>query len=240
MTFKDNKMEWKTFALYPECSVKLIDYKTELSINLEKRIENLWVAKKRLYPNLFNGRVFTVTLIFPHQITGYWTEYRYVSAQMENKEFNEFLCLKPLAVTGLIFCDNGFILGKRNSNSVYLPNYWQCAPAGSVESRHEEKTVNLHEQLFVEAREELGLKKDFFSNSRILIATQHPEKGIIDIGIMLKTHLNFQQIYNYWQKKGNSEYDELICISDLTLLPKPIIPSTRYLIKASYKDNNRI
>ena len=57
---------------------------------------------------------------------------------------------------------------------------------------------------------------------------------------MLKTHLNFQQIYNYWQKKGNSEYDELICISDLTLLPKPIIPSTRYLIKASYKDNNRI
>lgn len=50
--------------------------------------------------------------------------------------------LKPLAVVGLMFAQDGIVIGRRADNSIYLPGYWQGAPAGNVESRAQENTVD--------------------------------------------------------------------------------------------------
>lgn len=226
-------MKWETISLDPTCSVHVFNKQIELSSNVKDQIEHIWYVKKQAFPNLFNGRIFTVTSLSPHQITGYWTEYKYALAQMENREFYNTLLLQPLAVTGLICCKDGFILGKRSQKAIYLPNYWQSAPAGNVESRHEENAVDLYQQLFIEAKEELGLEQELFSTIHILNATIHPRTHITDIGMMLHTNLSFQQIYKYWQENQNTEYDELICIADVTSIPKPLVPSTQLLINES-------
>lgn len=84
---------------------------------------------------LFNGPVFSADTITPDRITGHWTEYRRVLAQMQHCALFDTLRIRSLAVTGLLQCADGLILGRRETDSVYQAGIWQSPPAGSVERR---------------------------------------------------------------------------------------------------------
>ncbi len=228
-------MLWKTIPLKSNCSIEILDKKVFFHSDINKKIEYIWNLKKRENPNLFNGRVFTVTNLSDIKITGFWTEYKFIVAQMKNHQFYQELNLQPLAITGLIRCPEGFILGKRNNHAIYMSNYWQTCPAGSIESRNQDNNINLIDQLFAELQEELGLDKTYFQQPILINATTHPETHIIDLGFSLKTNLSFENIRHHWIDKGNTEYDELICISNPITLPNPIIPTAKNLIKEILK-----
>lgn len=224
-------MYWETFTLNPLLKINVISTPKNYSSLLEHEVNAIWDYKKKQFPKLFNGRVFNVEAITPDTITGYWTEYKYVMAQAEKTELYPELSIRSLAVIGLIKCPQGFVLGKRTTKSVYLPGYWQSPPAGTVESREGKDDVNLLNQLYAEAEEELGLPQSALFNPSIISATEHTDTHIIDIGILFATNLDFQQIQKLWQKHNNPEYDELLCCSQYSELPENTLPTTRFLIQ---------
>lgn len=224
-------MQWETITLNSSLKINIISYPKIYSSSLENEVNNIWNIKKKQFPKLFNGRVFNVIDLTSDSITGYWTEYKYVLAQTEKPKLYPDLIIRSLAVIGLIQCPEGFVLGKRTLKSIYLPGYWQSSPAGTVESREDKDDVNLLNQLYAEAEEELGLYKSNLFNPRITSATEHTNTHIIDIGILLETKLSFQQIQTLWQENKNPEYDELLCCSQYSELPENTLPTTRYLIR---------
>ncbi|MDI2111885.1 NUDIX hydrolase [Commensalibacter nepenthis] len=224
-------MEWETILLDSALTVNIIPAPQILSASLKKEVNDIWEEKKKYYPNLFNGRIFNVQALSKNLITGFWTEYKFVLAQTEKPELYSELAIRSLAVIGLIRCPQGFLIGKRAANSVYLPGYWQSPPAGTVESRDGNNDVILTQQLYAEANEELGLNTHHLINPKIISATEHTDTHIIDIGILLKTNLSFIQILELWKKNNNSEYDELCCCAHYTDLPENTLPTTRFLIQ---------
>ncbi|MDI2090218.1 NUDIX hydrolase [Commensalibacter oyaizuii] len=225
-------MQWETFALEPSLKVRSISNPYIYPSLLEAEVNRLWENKKKQFPKLFNGRIFNVTTITSNNITGYWTEYKYVLAQTVKPELYTQLLIRSLAVIGLIQCSQGIILGKRSTNAVYLPGYWQSPPAGTVESRQNTDDVNLLDQLYAEAQEELGLQQNDFFNPTILSATEHSDTHIIDIGIKLETQLSYQVILQKWKENANPEYQALICINNQLDIPDRTLPTTLYLLKS--------
>ncbi|CAI3922663.1 unnamed protein product [Commensalibacter communis] len=224
-------MQWETIFLDSALAITIIPNPQILSIELKNQVEDIWEEKRKLFPYLFNGRIFNVQELTPNLITGYWTEYKYVLAQTERLELYSELAIRSLAVIGLIQCPQGFIIGKRTNKSVYLPGYWQSAPAGTVESRDKNDNIDLTQQLLAEANEELGLNIFHLTNPKIISATEHTNTHIIDVGILLKTELSFEEITSLWKNNNNPEYDELCCCASYTDLPENTLPTTRFLVE---------
>jgi len=176
---------------------------------LEAEVEAIWAQARAARPGLFNGRVFTAENITPSGITGHWTEFRRVFAQMRAPALFGVLGLRPLAVVGVLRTPGGVLLGQRAHDAIYQPGRWQTCPAGSVESRGGEERVDLAAQILAEAEEELGLPPASVAAGAALVAVEHPRTHILDIALALETRLHLPEILTLWQNRANREYATL-------------------------------
>ncbi|WP_141493146.1 NUDIX hydrolase [Neokomagataea tanensis] len=224
--------KWPTIHLNSDIKIKITNKKNNLFTKYDKIIEEIWLNKKKTYPTLYNGRVFCVDSMTPDHIHGHWDEYKNILAQMSQPALFAENPLKPLAVVGLFKASDGVIIGRRAKNSIYLPGYWQGLPAGNVETREESDHVDLKQQILAEALEELGLSAHELEVGPPLIACEHPDTHIIDIGIALYSRLPFDEVEARCQKYGNAEYDALMClVSDQPSLPDQIVPTLIALLE---------
>ncbi|WP_419728539.1 NUDIX hydrolase [Lichenicola sp.] len=212
-----------------------------LPADLEADVESIWSAERARRPVLFNGRVFSADTITPSLITGHWTEYRCVLAQIRKPSLYARLKVRPLAVNGLVECADGLVLGRRHADAVYLPGRWQAAPAGNVEARAGDD-VNLIEQVHVELREELGLLPNMIDLTRPVAAIEHTDTHVVDVGLLLRTPLSFAEIARHRQQAGNDEYDLLQVVPTDALgrfmreNASTLLPSAHILIECWQRD----
>jgi hypothetical protein len=206
---------------------------------IEAETAALWDQARRARPDLFNGTVFSADNITPTRIEGHWTEYRRVLAQMRMPDLFAALRIRALAVNGLLECADGFVVGRREPGSIYQPGAWQGAPAGSVERRCDassanrggNKRIDLAEQILAECEEELGLEARDIVVLRPLAAVEHPGSHVVDIGLLLRTGLDFAQVRAAWESGGNREYDQLHLLgADTQPGGLPLTPSTRAML----------
>jgi hypothetical protein len=208
----------------------------DLSQAVEAQVAALWEDALRTRPGLFNGTVFSADMVAPGHIEGHWTEYRRVLAQILNNDLFALLQVRPLAVNGLLRCADGFVLGRREPNSVYQPGLWQSPPAGSVERRSGRTGpdpvggVDLAEQVLAECQEELGLEPGQVTVLRPVVAVEHPGSRVVDIGMLLQTPLRFAQVHAAWAKGGNREYDQLR-LAALTPAGLALAPCTQAMLE---------
>lgn len=200
---------WRSLGLDASVTVSATGRMPALPPSVEAEIDRLWTEACDQRPALFNGRVFTADRIEPDRIEGHWTEYRRVLAQMRHPALFAAQGTRSLSVNGLIACADGLVLGRRQSGAVYMPGRWQAAPAGAVESRDGEEIVDPRRQVLAELAEELGLGADAVSGIVPVVAIEHPESGVVDIGCLVATGLDFQTIEASWLAQGNREYDAL-------------------------------
>ncbi|WP_336762216.1 hypothetical protein [Asaia sp. VD9] len=200
--------------------------------DLEAAIEAQWHDALKAHPGLYNGRVFCLSSLSPDALSGFWCEYRWVLAQMRAPELAARLNLRSLAVTGLLLCPDGVVLGRRNPNSLYLPGYWQGVPAGSVEAREDADTVDLGAQLLAELDEEVGLS-GAVTLSGPLLACEHDHTHIVDLGFMIRTDLSFAAIRAAWQARANDEYDQIACHERhlVASLSGHVLPTTKAMLE---------
>lgn len=179
-----------------------------LPASIEAEIDAFWIEQCALRPSLFNGRVFCADRVTASEIGGHWTEYRRTFAQLLRPSLYPVLSIRALAVNGLVECADGLILGRRQPGAVYLPGCWQTAPAGNVEAR-EDDSLDLTDQLLAELQEELGLDRDDVELVTPVTAIEHGISHVVDVGFLLRTRLDFEQVRHRHAQAGNDEYDEL-------------------------------
>lgn len=179
---------------------------------IEAEIDAIWrMEQARLGNVLFNGRVFSGDVITPELVTGHWTEYRRIVAQLRRPELYEAIRIRPLAVGGIIHSPDGFIFGRRQPKAVYQAGEWQLPPAGNVDPTCEGPNgeVNVTAMLLTELGEELGLTPDQVHSPKPVAIVEHLDVHILDLGIALHTPLTQNQILAIHQASGNTEYDPI-------------------------------
>lgn len=223
---------WSVTALLPDIQVTCHEVPTLVDSELEMGIETVWQEALKKHPRLYNGRVFCLSQLQHDRLGGFWCEYRWALAQMRAPELAVRLQLRSLAVTGLLVCRDGIVLGRRNPNSLYLPGFWQGVPAGSVEARSEKDPIDLRAQLLAELEEEIGLT-DAVTLTGPLLACEHDTTHIVDLGFRIDTDLPFEAVREAWQKKANDEYDQLEChaLDRIDLISPQVLPTTRAMLE---------
>lgn len=226
------EQSWSLTALSPEIAVTCHEAPPISDPALERGIEAIWQETLQKHPGLYNGRVFCLSGLAETALTGFWCEYRWVLAQMRSVELGARLKLRSLAVTALLICPDGVVLGRRNPSSLYLPGFWQGVPAGSVEARTGDETIDLRAQLLEELEEEVGLS-DGVSVSGPFLACEHDTTHIVDIGFAIHAGQDFAAIKAAWRARANDEYDALECHPwhEIAPLTSRVLPTTRALLE---------
>jgi hypothetical protein len=227
---------WRSLTLDASVTVSATGRMPALPASVEIEVDRIWAEARCDRPSLFNGRVFTADRIASDRIEGHWTEYRRVLAQMRRPSLFAAQHTLSLSVNGLIACADGLVLGRRQASALYMPGRWQAAPAGAVESRDGEETVDPRRQVLAELAEELGLGGAAVSGIVPVVAIEHPDSGVVDVGCLIRTGLDFRSIERSWKAHGNREYDALRLvpagdIPQLLRAPEPdLLVSARILI----------
>ena len=205
--------------LDPAVRVRVVRPMPELDPSLDATVEELWRrAAHRVAAggagSLFNGRVFSADRITSTEITGHFTEFRRLVAQMEQPALFATLGLRPLAVCGVLRCADGVPIGRRHQAAIYQPGMWQLPPAGSVDQGAvgADGTVDLRAQILTELTEELGIRADQVEAPRLLCAVEHPGSHVTDIGIALVTALTGAQVVQAHRVHANAEYASLTIV----------------------------
>jgi len=186
--------------------------------DIDLAVERLWQAACREHP-LFNGQVFCADTVAPDVITGHWTEYRRVVAQMGDPSLIPVLQVRSLAVCGAVTGPGGVAVARRNAHSVYQAGQWQLPPAGSVDAGSAiQGGADIRHALLAELREELGLASDAVQSMRPLCLVQHPS-GVLDLGLQVVVRLGADDLRQAHRAGGNDEYDLLL------VLPEADIPA---------------
>ena len=188
---------------------------TPLSPALAKAVDDIWNSEQaRLGGRLFNGQVFSADTITPGLISGHWTEFRRVVAQMRQPELYDALRVRPLSVGGVIIGPDGVVFGRRPRHSVYQSGQWQMPPAGSIDltAARPDGAVDFRAMLLTELAEEIGLIEAEVTVGPALGVVEHPGSRVHDLGIALTTQLGEHQILERHAALGNGEYDPLVVI----------------------------
>ncbi len=205
-------------AFYPvsaDLEVRVIREMPLLSPKLSEDVDTVWRSEQqRLSNRLFNGRVFSADVITPRLVTGHWTEFRRIVAQMRRPELHEELGVRPLAVGGIITSPDGIVFGRRPERSVYQAGEWQLPPAGSVDQScvKPDGEIDFLAMLFIELAEELGITSQQVFDAHPVGLVEHAESHVLDLGIALSTQLSSGEIFALHAALGNGEYDQLVVI----------------------------
>ncbi len=203
---------WLVHPLAQDLRVQVARSMPELPGALDAEVERLWaLAQRRLGGVLFNGRVFSTDAIEPHRITGHWTEFRRVVAQMERPELFDALALRPTATGGTLVCADGVLFGRRPADAIYQAGLWQLPPAGSLDpgAAGPDGRVDIMAQIFAELSEELGMDRAAIAQTSVLCAAEHAGSHVLDIGITLHTYVCEADIRAAHAARGNTEYRAL-------------------------------
>lgn len=177
---------------------------------LDAQVSALWDAASSGH-ELFNGRVFSVDGVTPDRISGHWSEYRRIVAQMADNALRTSVGARNLAVCGIVSGPDGILLGRRTASALYQPGQWQLPPAGSVDGASARPGgADLRHALMLELQEELGLGDEAVDGFRPLCLVQHPGSGVCDLGIALFTRLTHAELLAAHKARGNGEYDALV------------------------------
>ncbi len=203
---------WTVHAVTQGLALRITRDMPALTPALEAEVSALWAAAQaRMGGRLFNGRVFSADAITPDLVTGHWTEFRRIVAQMDRPALHAALGVRPLAKGGLILGPDGIVFGRRPVGAVYQGGQWQLPPAGSIDpgaARAEGRVDALH-QVLTELHEELGLPAAAVGDPRFLCIVEHPGSHVLDLGILLRTGLDAAAIHAAHARGGNGEYDPL-------------------------------
>mgnify|MGYP004711137451 CR=1 FL=1 len=227
----DFRSAWPVTPLAPQVAVRIARPMPDLSPAIESRVASHWNAALAKHPTLYNGRVFCADVIEAEIIRGHWSEYRRVLAQMREPDLYGADFLRPLAVVGLLRTTDGIVIGQRSETSIYLPGYWQGAPAGNVESRDGEAQIDLAAQLMAECLEELGVSETECQIGGCLLACEHPQTHIVDVGMDIIATLDFESLKERCNRLGNAEYQRLMLIRPDTTLPTPLVPTLSAMLE---------
>lgn len=165
-------------------------------------IDAIWhQEKERRGDALTNGRLYCLDHLATDHVLIRPAEYRYLLARRRAPELVAAgLNLRTLAVTGIVLCRDGVVLGQRGHTVAVDAGLWEPAPAGGLAQPDPVR------QLLEEAEEELGLSPDHFDPPVLCGLVEDCPSGVIDFLFRLPTALSADEIKQQHAQCGSDEY----------------------------------
>ena len=174
----------------------------------EPRVNEIWAAEKlKRGDRLTNGLIYSLSDSRASELVIQPAEYRYVLARRRSPDLVDAgLNIRPLAVTGILLCVDGLVLGRRSAQVASDGGLWEPAPAGGL-SRPDPVG-----QVLDELREELGLEPSQVAHSEVCGLVEDLPSGVVDIVLRLQTSIGAKEVLNAYEALAIKEYSELAIV----------------------------
>lgn len=190
-----------------------------LTPTMESRVSKLWdCANEKRGGALFNGRLLSISAASEAPsagtVVGEFTEYRRFLAQLEDPSLYGELQVNPLAVTGLIDCADGILIGKRGEVTEDA-EYWEVLPSGGVGELcvSDSGEVDLASQLRREFEEEVGKGLPGFVNVSPAFWMLEESTHVVDIVLRATVKSTLTEVLQRFKANKNREYEAVDAIS---------------------------
>ncbi len=196
--------------------LKIITRESTATIDssLEKQIDKIW-QQQSAKRSLTDNHIVSVNNWQPQLLEISIRPYREFLATLISPELKTKLKIQPLAVSGILHCESGYLLARRSAVVSQLPNYWECAPSGSVDACNCDNPL---QQLYDELEEEINIKLDETTAVDCFVLIEDTTTGVYDLGISLTVTLDAEVIAQRFQQGDSNEYSELKIIPDNAML----------------------
>ena len=180
-------------------------------VSVVDRVEKIWAAEQaRAKGDLVNGTIYSLVDFTADRLVVQPCEYRVMLAQRRDESLK--LGIRPLAVTGILLCRDGLVLGRRSDKVATEAGLWEPSPAGGVSQ------PDTLAQLFEELVEELGIRPAAILSVDICGLLEDCSTQVFDLIYMLSTSMSGAEI-SHSKLRASDEYDEI------KIVPVDEIPS---------------
>lgn len=202
----------RTFNLSPDFRIE-VGPPRNLTTQLMSSVDAVWAAeKKERGDHLTDGVIFELAEFDPDRLLVIPSRYRFVLARRRKPELETHgVAIRPLAVTGILTCADGLVLGRRGLRVASDAGLWEPAVAGGMSQE------NPISQVFEELKEELGLSAADIVSHNVCGLVEDIASGVFDIVYRLQAALSGEDIHSAYKERGSDEYDDL-AIVELPLL----------------------
>lgn len=147
----------------------------------------------------------------PDGITARIVEYRHFIAQRAQPALFAALQIRPLAVSGVLECPQGLVIGRRAATLTQDAGLWELVPSGGLDPNTAVagNKADCTAQILIELREETGLEADQVFGLSPFCLIEDDDSHVIDIGIAMATTLDAAQLAQIHRAGASSEYAEL-------------------------------
>jgi hypothetical protein len=186
-----------------------------------ERVEEIWRNEKvRRGDALFNGQLFSVQYACSSSIIGCLAEYKFFLAQRRDPSLWRALCIRPLAVQGVLLCADGVVFGLRADHVEQDAGQWELVPSGAIDgsTRKPDGSIDLVQHVLVELVEETGIGAvEMKSPPRAFAMVNDADTHVSDVGFILRTSLSKVDVMIAFASLENREYValEIIPIAQL-------------------------
>lgn len=176
--------------------------------SISTRLDDIWAEEKgRRGDRLTNGQIYSLYDYSPDCLTLQPAEYRHVLARRRAPDLVDAgLAIRPVAVTGVLLCADGLVLGRRGDQVASDAGLWEPAPAGGL------NRPDPAAQVLEELREELGVKSSGVAPPEACGLVEDMESGVHDIVFRLHTTASAEDIRATHKTLGTNEYAELAIV----------------------------
>lgn len=175
----------------------------------DQAVAALWAEAQAAQPQLFDGPILSVETFTETSLIVQRAHYRHVLAARRSPALADRLALRPLAVSGVLSCPDGFVAGRRAVTVTQGGGQWELAPSGGVEAPEDGSPPDPLGNLLREAWEELGLPPESLQAAKPLGLLEYLDSRVIDVVIPLHTALSAAEIQTRHRRDGTGEYSEL-------------------------------
>jgi HAD superfamily hydrolase (TIGR01509 family) len=172
-----------------------------------ERVDEIWAARTLADPALFDGPILGLIRHDRRRLEVAEMRYRHVLARRAEPGLGGLgLDVRPLAVTAVLLCPQGVVLGRRDSSVAADAGVWEALPAGGLSQ------PDPRAQVAEELSEELGLGPEAVGRLRARGLVADRASGVVDMVFLLETPLAFAAIEAAWRSGGRREHRELAVV----------------------------
>ncbi len=181
---------------------------------IEAEVARIWGERQAASSGrLFDGPVYGVAGIAPDRLVLRPGQFRHALARCLEPELrHRGLDIRQAAVSGLLLCPEGLVLGRRAGSVATDAGRWEPPPSGGLD--RPDPVAQIHAEL----REELGLTPADLDETRLIGALEQTDTGLVDLLLCLTTPLPFALVDQRWRQTGSDEY------SALRVVPQTALP----------------
>jgi hypothetical protein len=173
-------------------------------------VDQIWNQLLIESPSLTNDRILIAQKVDSPIFHVSKAPYQLFAAARRDPGLANRLKLRPIAVSGILTCEDGIVMGKRANRVTQYPGFWEMVPSGGV-TLQPNGVIDLKHQIQEELREEIGIADA--NVGAPLGWIDDNESGVIDFILPISTNLRMSEILKL---SRTNEYSGLKAVQNIT------------------------